>query len=137
LRQKIDEGLGQCTHFIVLLTKESVSKAWVNQEIDAGLVRKLTDGSAFIPLRCGLSTKDLPPLLSGLLSPSIDESTLDLQQLIADVHGITRKPPRSPQLPKQPSLRPAIQRPRARSPGTSSINLRTAYFTIPNVQFRI
>ena len=92
LRQKIDEGLSQCTHFIVLLTKDSVIKPWVNQEMDAGLVRKLTDGSAFIPLRLGLSAKDLPPLLSGLYSPSIDETTLDLQQLIADIHGITRKP---------------------------------------------
>jgi hypothetical protein len=93
LRRKIDEGLGQCTHFIVLLTQDSVSKPWVNQEMDAGLVRKLTDGSAFIPLRCGLSTKDLPPLLSGLLSPSVDETKLDLKQLVADIHGITRKPP--------------------------------------------
>ena len=37
LRQKIDEGLGDCTHFLVLLTPQSVGKPWVNQEMDAGL----------------------------------------------------------------------------------------------------
>ena len=36
LRQKIDEGLGDCTHFLVLLTPNSIEKPWVNQEMDAG-----------------------------------------------------------------------------------------------------
>ena len=38
LRQKIDEGIGDCTHFLVLLTPQSIGKPWVNQEMDAGLV---------------------------------------------------------------------------------------------------
>jgi hypothetical protein len=61
LRQRIDEGLERCTHFIVLLTKESIAKAWVNQEMDAGLVRKLQAKCTFIPLRCGFPARDLPP----------------------------------------------------------------------------
>src|SRR5712671_2341181 len=36
--QKLMEGLGQCTHFLVLLTPISISQPWVNFEIDAGLV---------------------------------------------------------------------------------------------------
>lgn len=93
LRQKIDEGLRHCTHFIVLLTEESIAKAWVNQEMDAALVRKLQSQCSFIPLRSGFPASELPPLLSGLMSPEIDESALDLSQLIADIHGISRKPP--------------------------------------------
>jgi hypothetical protein len=93
LRQKIDEGLGHCTHFIVLLTQESISKAWVNQEMDAALVRKLQDQCTFIPLRCGFPARDLPPLLSGMMSPEIDETASDLSQLISDIHGVSRKPP--------------------------------------------
>jgi hypothetical protein len=92
LRQKIDEGLRHCTHFIVLLTEESIAKAWVNQEMDAALVRKLQAQCDFIPLRCGFPASELPPLLSGLLSPEIDESALDLSQLVDDIHGISRKP---------------------------------------------
>lgn len=93
IRQKIDEGLGDCTHFVVLLTPYSISKPWVNQEMDAGLVRKLSSGSKFIALRSELAAGDLPPLLQGALSPSVNACNLDLTQLINDIHGVTRKPP--------------------------------------------
>ncbi len=59
LRQKIDEGLAGCTHFIVLLTPTSIRKPWVNQEMDAGLVGKIEERCRFIPLRHGLPAKDL------------------------------------------------------------------------------
>jgi hypothetical protein len=51
LRQRIDEGLSDCTHFVVLLTPRSIIRPWVNQEMDAGLVRKLNAQAKFIPLR--------------------------------------------------------------------------------------
>lgn len=69
LRQKIDEGLGECTHFIVLLTPRSLTKPWINQEMDAGLMRKLRSKARFIPLRHELPVDQLPPLISGTLSP--------------------------------------------------------------------
>jgi hypothetical protein len=91
-RQKIDEGLTDCTHFLVLLTPESINKPWVNAEMDAGLVRKLNDQCKFLPIRYNLPISSLPPLLAGLHSPSImtDE---DIAQLINDIHGVVRKPP--------------------------------------------
>ena len=70
LRQKIDEGLADCTHFLVLLTPASITKPWVNQEMDAGLVRKLNENTRFIAVRSGLAASALPPLLAGMLSPS-------------------------------------------------------------------
>ncbi len=93
IRQRIDEGLGNCTHFVVLLTPTSVAKPWVAAEMDAGLVRKLSSGTKFIALRCGLAPSALPPLLQGLLSPDVDPAMADLTQLINDIHGVTRKPP--------------------------------------------
>jgi TIR domain len=65
LRQKIDEGLADCTHFLVLLTLASIAKPWVNQEMDAGLVRKLNENTRFIAVRSGLAAAALPPLLAG------------------------------------------------------------------------
>jgi len=38
LRRRMEQGLGDCTHFVVLLTETSVNKPWVNEEIDAGLM---------------------------------------------------------------------------------------------------
>lgn len=93
IRQKIDEGLSGCTHFIVLLTPRSIGKPWVQQEMDAGLVRKLSSGAKFIALRSDLSPSALPMLLQGSLSPEVNADSLDVTQLINDIHGISRKPP--------------------------------------------
>jgi hypothetical protein len=92
IRQKIDDGLGDCSHFIVLLTPRSISKPWVNLEIDAGLLAKLGRGTRFIPLRCDLPVGQLSPLLQTLYSPEVDALTLDVSQVINDIHGLTRKP---------------------------------------------
>lgn len=91
-RQKIDEGLDDCTHFLVLLTQNSLAKPWVNQEMDAGLMRKLSAKSKFIPVRYQVSPTQLPALLTGMLSPEIVNPTDDIQQLINDIHGISKKP---------------------------------------------
>lgn len=95
LRQKIDEGLGECTHFLVLLTPESIKKPWVNQEMDAGLVRRLGSKCRFLPIRYQLPASELPPLLSGMHAPEIGDDG-DISQLVADIHGVTRKPPIGP-----------------------------------------
>ena len=93
LRQKIDEGLSDCTHFLVLLTPGSIQKPWVKQEMDAGLVRRIGGAARFIPLRDGLSTKELPPLLSGMLSPEIGEDfDKSIRDLVNSIHDISRKP---------------------------------------------
>jgi TIR domain len=93
LRQKIDEGIAECTHFVVLLTPQSIEKPWVNQEMDAGLVRTLNDQCKFLPVRCELPASALPPLLSGMHSPAITADE-DVTQLIHDIYGVGRKPPR-------------------------------------------
>lgn len=93
IRQKIDEGLGECTHFIVLLTPRSVAKPWVLQEMDAGLVRKLSNGTKFIVLRSELAPSALPPLLQGSLSPEVDPAAFNVAQLVNDIYRISKKPP--------------------------------------------
>jgi TIR domain len=91
LRRKIDEGIGGCTHFLALLTPRSITKPWVNQEMDAALVRKLNDQCRFLPVRHELPSSQLPPLLSGIASPAITTDA-DIAQLINDIHGLTRRP---------------------------------------------
>lgn len=93
LRQKIDAGISECSHFLVLLTPQSIGKPWVNQEMDAGLVRKLNDQCRFLPARYELPASALPPLLSGMHSPEIVTNE-DIAQLINDIYGVTRRPAR-------------------------------------------
>ncbi|MBB6487941.1 toll/interleukin-1 receptor domain-containing protein [Rhizobium lusitanum] len=94
LRRKIDDGLGKCSHFIVLLTPNAMERPWVQEEMDAGLVRQISGQARFIPLRHGLTVLDLPPLLSGKYSPEIDVIGLDqnIRDIANDIHGISRKP---------------------------------------------
>ena len=92
IRRRIDEGLGRCTHFLVLLSPNSINKPWVKEEMDAGFTRMLDDSCTFLPLRYNLSHEQLPPLLKGRLSPEVSDD-LKLTQVINDIHGISRKPP--------------------------------------------
>jgi len=96
IRQKLDQGLGQCTHFIVLLTPESIDAPWVKAEMDAAFVRKVEGACKFIVLRVGVSVDALPPTLRALHSPEIKDYETDVRALINDVHGITEKPPLGP-----------------------------------------
>lgn len=99
LRRKIDQGIDDCTHFIVLLTPSSIDRPWVQEEMDAGFVQKISRGATFIALRHGLEASRLPPLLAGSLSPEIDQELTQIQQLINDIHGISRKPALGPAPP--------------------------------------
>ncbi|WP_271611201.1 toll/interleukin-1 receptor domain-containing protein [Bradyrhizobium sp. CCBAU 21360] len=96
LRQKIDQGLANCTHFLVLLTPTSIEKPWVNQEMDAGLIRKLEENARFIAIRSELPASRLPPLLKGMLAPALDDFDNDVDQIIADIHELSRKPALGP-----------------------------------------
>lgn len=97
LRQKIDEGLSDCTHFIVLLTPQSIGKPWVNQEIDAGFALMLGQKKVrFIGLRHGLRVEELPPLMRGMLSPEVSDPERDLTHLINEIHGVSKIPPLGP-----------------------------------------
>lgn len=93
LRQKIDEGLGQCTHFLALLSPVSLTKSWVKAELDAGFVLKVNAQATLIPVRVGLDARALPPLLAGVLSPSLDDYGEGTKTLIEDIHGVSKKPP--------------------------------------------
>lgn len=95
LRQRIEEGLADCTHFVVLLTRTSINKPWVQQEMDAGLVKRIAGQTRFIALRAGVPTVNLPPLISGMLSPEIADENFEtgIRDLINDIHGVSRKPP--------------------------------------------
>jgi hypothetical protein len=97
LRRKMDEGLSNCSHFLVLLTEAALKKPWVNEEIDAGFIQKVEGKSKFIPLRMGLSLMALPPLLKTMLSPEIaPDNEPALQQLVNQILGVSAKPPLGP-----------------------------------------
>lgn len=92
VRQRIDEGLGACTHFIALITQKSINRLWVHAEIDAAFVLKMEGKCKFIALRHEYPAEGLPPLLKALLSPEIKNYEKDIASLINFIHGVSNKP---------------------------------------------
>ena len=94
LRQKMEEGLGAMTHFVVVLTETSITKPWVAKEIDVGLVQQVGGKSRFVPLVVDLDPAKLSPFLQAMLFLKIDPaSEADLKALVDRLHGVSRKPP--------------------------------------------
>jgi hypothetical protein len=95
LRRKMEEGLANSTHFVVLLTPNSLHKPWVETEIDAGFIRAVGGESRFIGIRDGVGVNDLSPFLRTLRCPEmrLDQNS-EVEALIADIHGVSRKPER-------------------------------------------
>lgn len=93
LRQKMEEGLGEMTHFMVVLTPASIGKPWVALEIDVGIVKRVGGESRMVPVVVGLDPRRLTPFLRTMLYIEIDPaSEADLKALVDRLHGVSRKP---------------------------------------------
>lgn len=96
VRRKMEEGLGDCTHFVALLTHTSLKKPWVNEELDAGLLAAVEGTSRFVALRSEIELSELPPLLKNRLAPELVLTDEGLDALAAKIYGITEKPALGP-----------------------------------------
>jgi hypothetical protein len=93
LRQKMEEGLGEMTHFVVVLTETSLAKPWVAKEMDVGLVQQVGGKSRFVPLIVGVEPARLPLFMQAMLFVKFDPaSEADLKSLVDRLHGVSRKP---------------------------------------------
>lgn len=93
LRRKMEEGLHNCTHFIVVLTPASINKPWVQTEIDTGFMKAIDGRARFIGVRIGVPVVELSPFLRTLSCPEISLGSHDnIVKLIADIYGVSRKP---------------------------------------------
>ncbi|MGL4963150.1 MAG: toll/interleukin-1 receptor domain-containing protein [Inquilinus sp.] len=96
LRRKMEQGLRDCTHFVVLLSPISINKRWVNAEIDAGLTSDVEGSAKFMGLRLGLPIDQLTPFLKTRRCPEIVATEAGIDELAADILGVSRKPPLGP-----------------------------------------
>lgn len=93
LRRKMEEGLGGCTHFVVLLTEKSIEKPWVKEEIDAGLMSAVEGTAKFMGLRHQLPLTKISPFLRSRLTPEFIPGEEGLEALAGEIFGISKKPP--------------------------------------------
>lgn len=100
LRQKMEEGLLEMTHFVVILTPTSLLKPWVAVEMDAGIIKKIDGKGAFVPLLVGVEHTQLPLILRTMFCPKFDPLDPGQVKTFVDfLHGVSKKPALGP-LPK-------------------------------------
>ncbi|MCU0731340.1 MAG: hypothetical protein MUE84_07105 [Hyphomonas sp.] len=75
-----------------MLTRTSLKKPWVNEELDAGLLAAVEGTSRFVALRSEIELADLPPLLKNRLAPELVLTDEGLDALAAKIYGVTEKP---------------------------------------------
>lgn len=93
LRQKMEEGLGSMTHFVVVLTPTSITKPWVAKEIDVWMVRQIGGESRLVPLVVDLDANELPPFIQAMLFLKLDPTNdQDLKGLVDRLFGVSRRP---------------------------------------------
>lgn len=93
LREKMEQGLGEMTHFVVVLTETSITKPWVAKEIDVGMVRQVGGESRFVPLVVDVNPARLSPFIQAMLFLTLDPSNEnELKALVGRLHGVSRKP---------------------------------------------
>jgi hypothetical protein len=98
LKRRMEQGLEDCTHFIVLLTAKSIGKAWVETEIDAGFMMGVQGRARFMGLRHGVEVNELSVFLQTVRCPAFDlANPVGIAGLVAEIYSVTQKPARGQQ----------------------------------------
>lgn len=95
IKQKLEGGIDQATHFLVLLTPASLTRPWVRAEIDAGFIGLLGGRNRFVGIRHGVSPQDAGRFLETLWLPKLDVASFDadMQEIANEILGVTKAPP--------------------------------------------
>lgn len=89
-----EEGIKHANAFIVVVSSISVSKKWVREELDSGMVRKIEKSCRLIPVV--IDTCEIPQALHHLKWVKIkDLASYDseLSEIISAILGTSEKPP--------------------------------------------
>lgn len=89
-----EDGIKGASAVIVVLSKFSVKKPWVREELNAAFVRRVNSGSKLIPVI--IDKCDVPEALSSTLWQRIEDLASypdSLDRIVAAIFGTTDKPP--------------------------------------------
>lgn len=89
-----EEGLKDAKAVIVVLSKNSLQKPWVREELNAGVVKRINTGSKLIPVV--IDDCEVPEVLKSTVWQRINDLAAyeeDLQRILASIFGSYDKPP--------------------------------------------
>ena len=88
-----EEGIKNADAFIVVLSTESVKKHWVREELNAGLVKRISGQCEVIPVV--IDDCEIPEALQSILWEKIenlDDYRTELDRIVAAILGVSQKP---------------------------------------------
>lgn len=94
VRKIFDEGLEDAQAVIVVVSRYSVDKPWVREEIDAAFVRRVESKSKLIPVV--IDECDVPPVLKTIVWEKIGDLQnydAEFKRIVMAVFGTSDKPP--------------------------------------------
>ena len=92
IRRKIDEGIGDATHFLAMLSADALDSDWVHTELDGAMVRRIKGECRLIPVLIGLEENELPATLRGMRWIRLEPYEDGLQDILKMFHGGTTEP---------------------------------------------
>lgn len=88
-----EEGIKKATAFIIVLSKNSVQKRWVREELNAGLIKRISGQCKVIPVV--IDDCEIPEAVHTIIWEKIkdlDNYEEELDRIVASIHGISQKP---------------------------------------------
>ncbi|PSJ47371.1 hypothetical protein C7H85_00595 [Zobellella endophytica] len=89
-----EEGLKNAHAVVIVLSKNSVSKPWVSEELNASMVSRISKGTKIIPVV--IDSCEVPEALKSTLWERVDELAdfeKPLKRVLAAVFDVREKPP--------------------------------------------
>lgn len=89
-----EEGIKEAQAFIIVLSKFSVQKPWVREELNAALVKRVNNGSKLIPVV--IDDCEVPEALKSTIWEKVEDIKsfdANMDRIVASIFGATDKPP--------------------------------------------
>jgi hypothetical protein len=99
VKKVFTSGIDNASVFIVVLSRTSIAKPWVSEELDAAVVRRIEGTCKIIPvLLDDLDKIEVPPPLRHLLWISASKRGLEgtAAEIVSSVFNLSTKPPLGP-----------------------------------------
>jgi hypothetical protein len=90
-----EEGIKQCDTFIIILSKFSVNKPWVREELDSAVVKRIEEKMRLIPVTIDKDI-EIPQSIKHLLRKPINDLSNyeeEFKDIVNSIYGVTEKPP--------------------------------------------
>ena len=90
-----EEGIGECSAFIIILSKNSVNKKWVKEELSSAVVRRIEKSTKIIPVKID-DNINIPTSINHLYRVNItnlDNYDNDFEDIYNTIYDVNQKPP--------------------------------------------